>query len=204
MRARMALLMARKVVSLRAIVTKNKPKEMLEISSKGTVPILILPDGTIIDESLDIMIWALKENDPEDLLYADDPSMFKKMLEFITPFDNEFRTSLSAYKYNKRYHLEAELELRDECEVHVQRLESILEDQEYIIGNKLSLVDLAILPFVRQFANTDKKWFRSAGYPKVSLWLAKLLQSLLFTKTMREYPLWLENREEFLFYWDRK
>jgi glutathione S-transferase len=204
MRARLALLMARQVVSLRAIVTKDKPADMLAISPKGTVPILILSDGTIIDESLDIMIWALKSNDPDDLLYSQQPELYSEMLELISESDNEFRTSLSAYKYNKRYHLADEIKLRSECELFIQKIESMLTKQMFIMGDKLSFADLAILPFVRQFANTDKKWFRDSGYPKVTAWLAGLMQSLLFTKAMRKYPLWLENNEEFLFFWDRK
>jgi glutathione S-transferase len=204
MRARLALLMARKTVSLWAIVTKDKPPEMLAISKKGTVPILIFSDGKIIDESLDIMIWALKDNDPDDLLFKEEPDMYPKMLEFIHDCDHEFRTNLSAYKYNKRYHLEDELRLRSQCEEFIQRIETLLEQQDYIMGDRLGLVDLAVLPFIRQFSNTDKKWFREAGYPKVSSWLANLLQSLLFTRAMKEFPLWMENKEEFLFFWDRK
>ncbi len=204
MRARMGLLMARKVVLLRAIVTKDKPADMLAVSIKGTVPILLFSNGTVIDESLDIMIWALKENDPDDLLYSQRPEMYRQMLDLINNCDHEFRTNLSAYKYNKRYHLNDEPKFRTQCEVYIQKLESLLEKQDYIMGDKLSLVDLAILPFIRQFANVDKKWFRQSGYPRLSLWLASLLQSLLFLKTMQKYPLWLDTHEEFLFFWDRK
>lgn len=204
MRARMALLMSRKEVLLRAIVTKDKPKEMLEISPKGTVPILILSDGTLIDESLEIMIWALKENDPDDLLYSHHPDAYQEILDLIHDCDQEFRTNLSAYKYNKRYHMPQEVNLRAQCEVFIQRLESLLEKHEYIMGDRLSLADLAILPFVRQFANVDRKWFRETAYPCLTLWLANQMQSLLFTKTMRKYPLWLDCHEEFLFSWDSK
>jgi len=198
----MGLLMARKEVLLRAIVTKDKPADMLAVSAKGTVPILLFPDGTVIDESLDIMIWALKQNDPSDLLYSEQADMYPQMLDLINDCDHEFRTNLSAYKHNKRYHLPDELSLRTGCEVFLKQLESRLEQQDFIMGDKLSLVDLAVLPFVRQFANVDKKWFRQAGYPRLSLWLASQMQTLLFSKTMREYPLWLDCHEEFLFSWD--
>lgn len=197
MRARMALLMAKQEVLLRNIVTKDKPSEMLEISPKGTVPVLLFPDGTIIDESLEIMIWALNKNDPSDLLYHDLPDLYPQMLKLINHSDNDFRTNLSAYKKSKRYHMPEETELRTKCEEFIQELELSLESTDFLFGDKISLADLAILPFIRQFANTDKKWFRCAGYPRVSLWLANLMQSLLFTKAMRKYPLWLENREEF-------
>ena len=201
MRARMALLMAREVVLLRAIVTKDKPADMLAISPKGTVPILHLSDGTVIDESLDIMIWALNRNDPDDLLYSQRADRYLQMLNLINDCDHDFRTNLSAYKYNKRYHLDTEHKFRTQCEVFIQRLESWLEKQNYIMGDKLSLADLAILPFIRQFANVDKKWFRQSGYPRLSLWLAKQLESLLFLKSMQKYPLWLDTHEEVLFFY---
>ena len=94
-----------------------------------------------------------------------------------------------------------EVQLRTQCEVFIKRLESSLSDQNFLFGDKLSLADLAILPFARQFVNVEKSWFRSAGYPQLSCWLAGLLQSLLFSSAMRKYPLWLENRQEFLLTW---
>lgn len=204
MRARMALLMAKETVMLRAIVTKDKPKEMLKISPKGTVPILIFSDGTIIDESLNIMTWALNKNDPDDLLYKNQPDAYAGMLELINECDHEFRTNLSAYKNNKRYHLEDEYKFRANCEEYIQKLENLLKKQDYFMGDRLSLADLAILPFVRQFANVDKKWFRETDYPRLTGWLAKRMQSLLFNKTMRKYPLWVECQEEFELSWDSK
>lgn len=200
----MALLMARKKVLLRAIVTKDKPQEMLAISKKGTVPILVFSDGKVIDESLDIMIWALKQDDPDDLLYSQRPEMYQHMLDLISDCDLEFRANLSAYKHHKRYHLSDELKFRTQSEVFVKRLEFSLLEQDYIMGDKLSLADLAVLPFIRQFVSVDKKWFREAGYPRLSQWLSRHLQSLLFLKTMQEYPLWKKSHEEFLFFWDRK
>lgn len=198
----MGLMMARQDVLLRNIVTKDKPAEMLEVSPKGTVPILILNDGTVIDESLDIMIWALKQSDPSDLLYKELPDAYPQMIKLISDCDQEFRTNLSAYKKSKRYHLSDEIQLRIGCEEFIQRLESSLLQRDFLFGDKLSLADLAILPFVRQFVNVEKRWFRDAGYPRLTLWLANLLQSLLFTRAMVKYPLWLENHEEFLLTWD--
>ena len=202
MRARMGLLMAKQDVLLRAIVTKDKPEDMLAFSPKGTVPVLILTDGSIIDESLDIMIWALKKNDPDDLLISSRPDILAEMLRFIHEWDDELKPTLSAYKHAKRFHIDTEIHLRDQCEVFMKELESRLQKQKYFFGDKLSMADLAILPFVRQFVNVDKRWFRDAGYSRLSLWLAQRLQSLLFTKTMRKYPLWVECHEEFLFNWD--
>ncbi|MFT6070104.1 MAG: glutathione S-transferase [Bacteriovoracaceae bacterium] len=196
--------MAKEPVMLRAVVTKDKPADMLELSPKGTVPILLLLDGTLIDESLDIMIWALNKNDPDDLLFGEQPEVYSKMIELIKKGDGEFRTNLSAYKHHKRYHLEDEVKLRTLCEEYILELENLLSDKDFFMGDRLSLADLALLPFVRQFANVDKKWFRSAPYPRLTLWLKKQMQSLLFTKTMRKYPLWLETKEQYLFSWDSK
>ena len=202
MRARMALLMAKEDVLLRSIVTSDKPQEMLKISPKGTVPVLLLEDGTIIDESLEIMLWALKKNDPEDLLKADDASKLTDMLVLINECDTSYRVNLKAYKHAKRFHLETEEELRSASEVYIQKLENLLEKQSHFFGDSLSLADLAILPFVRQFANTDKKWFRDSQYQRLSKWLSAFMGTALFTKTMRKYPLWNEAQEEFLFNWD--
>jgi glutathione S-transferase len=202
MRARMGLMMAKQEVLLRNIVTKDKPQEMLKTSPKGTVPILLFEDGTVIDESLEIMIWALKKNDPSDLLYQALPDAYPQMLSLISDCDQGFRTNLNEYKNQKRYHLEKEIQFRSQCEEFIQLLESSLKDRDFILGDKLSLADLAILPFIRQFANVDKSWFRSAGYPRLSLWLANLMESLLFTKAMKKYPLWNDAHEEFLLSWD--
>jgi len=202
MRARMGLLMAKKEVMLRAIVTTNKPQEMLRISPKGTVPIIVFKDESVIEESLEIMIWALEQNDPEDLLYKEDSGKLFKILKLIHECDHSFRTNLSAYKYNKRYHLSEEINLRTKCEVFINKLELLLLENDYFLGSKLSLADLAILPFIRQFASVDKKWFREAGYPKLTNWLSNNMQSMLFSKTMKEYPLWLDSGQEFLFSWN--
>ena len=190
MRARMALLMAQEDVLLRAISTKDKPQEMLLVSAKGTVPVLVLEDGSFLDESLDIMLWALKKNDPQDLLKASTPSKLTEMLALIDECDVGYRINLKSYKHAKRFHLETEISLRSKCENYIQKLEDRLENQSYFFGESLSLADLAILPFVRQFANTDKKWFRDSHYQKLSQWLSNFMASVLFSKTMRKYPLW--------------
>jgi len=203
MRARMALLMAREDVLLRAIVTSDKPEEMLSISPKGTVPVLLLSDGSFLEESLDIMLWALKKNDPQDLLKLSEPSTLIEMLELVAECDRSYRVNLKAYKHAKRFHLETEVDFRSECEVYLQKLEDLLLKQNHLFGESLSLADLAILPFIRQFANVDKKWFRNAPYKNLSKWLSDLMGSALFTKTMRKYPLWNDAHEEFLFNWDK-
>ena len=197
-RARMALLMAAEEFMVRSILLKNKPRELLDISPKGTVPVLVLPDGTVIDESLDIMLWALKRNDPTDLLQKENPSALNEMLELIEKLDQEFRPSLNLYKEAKRSNADNVDELRKNAEVFIQKLEYILKEQNYLRGERISLADLAIFPFIRQFSNIEKKWFKISPYPNLSLWLEKQVQSDLFIKTMAKGPIWPDEPEEVL------
>ena len=147
------------------------------------------------------MLWALKRNDPQDLLKVSDPSILTEILTLIDECDVGYRANLKLYKHAKRFHLDTEIVLRSACEVYIQKLEDSLASQSYFFGESLSLADLAILPFVRQLANTDKKWFRETHYKNLSKWLSKQMGSILFTKAMRKYPLWNEGHEEFLFNW---
>ena len=201
MRARLGLLMAQQQVMLRAVTTKNKPEEMLTVSPKGTIPVLVLPNSShgqesiVIDESLDIMIWALQQNDPEDLLHKDNPSDFPAMVDLIQRNDKEFKPQLEIYKKAKRFHLKTEIEERQKCEVFIAELEQRLSS-EYFIGQKPSLIDYALLPFVRQFSRVSRPWFIQAPYPKLRVWLNGHLQSRLYSKAMAKFPLWLDEHEE--------
>jgi len=202
MRARLGLLMARQQVMLRAIVMKNKPEEMLQVSPKGTVPVLILADDSIVDESLDIMIWALNENDPEDLLHKESPSDLVAMIDLIKRNDKEFKPQLEIYKKSKRFRTGTEIEERQKCEVFIAELEALLADASRdgnFIGNKPSLIDYALLPFVRQFSRVNKAWFKTAPYPLLQVWLVEHLESRLYSKAMAKYPLWLDEHQECLF-----
>ena len=199
MRARMGILLARQSVMLRAIVLKNKPAEMLSASPKGTVPVLVVDDSTVIDQSLDIMLWALNENDPENLLHSDFPNFLPEMLCLINRFDEEFKTLLEKYKCAKRYHESNKIDCRQQCEVFINELEQRLTKNGFIMGDELSLVDFAILPFLRQFAKVDKKWFLQSPYPEVQRWLRAHLESKLYSKAMTQFPLWLDNHEDCLF-----
>ncbi len=200
MRARLGLWLAGQVVCVRAVNLKNKPPEMLAASVKGTVPILVLNEGeadeTILDESLDIMLWALKESDPKDLLYASQPLLLAKMLDLIKHNDIEFVKNLEKYKHASRYHDFSQLYYRRQCEVFVAQLEYRLQDQDFFMGNTASLADYALLPFIRQFARVDRKWYLQSPYPRLRGWLDKHLQQPLFTKAMTKYPLWIGSHEE--------
>ncbi len=204
MRARMGLLLAKQQVLLRAIVLKDKPAELLTASPKGTVPILMVnaaqtDSNLLIEESLEIMLWALAQNDPNNLLYSEDPNALPAMLALNHTSDTTFRDWLKKYKCAARYHDECEVEYRKHCETFINDLEQRLTRHTYLMGDTLSFADYAILPFIRQFAKVDRKWYLQAPYPKLQLWLNNHLQSPLFSKTMAKYPLWLENREDCLF-----
>ncbi len=205
MRARMGILMAQQTVLLRAVVTKNKPAEMLAISPKGTVPVLVInasrsqDNHQVIDESLDIMLWALAENDPQDLLYCNFPNGLPAMLQLVRENDDVFKPILEKYKRARRFSEVSEKFYRRECEVFIKSLEQRLSGQGYFLGDRASLADYALLPFVRQFSRVDKKWFAQAPYPNLKKWQEYFLQSPFFTKVMAKYPLWLDSGEECLY-----
>lgn len=203
MRARLGILLAEQQVMLRPIIMQNKPEEMLTASPKGTVPVLVLADGTVIDESLDIMLWALKRNDPQNLLYAqansDRNPTLEEMLKIINENDQEFKPSLENYKRAKRFHHDSEEADRLACEPFIQRLENRLSQHQFFMGETPSLLDYALLSFVRQFAKVNKPIFRDGPYANLQRWLDFHLQSRIFARAMVKYPLWLDSGEESLF-----
>ncbi len=199
MRARMGILLAQQVVLLRDIVMTNIPHEMFIASTKGEVPVLVIDNNSVIDESLDIMVWALNQNDPDNLLYSHQKNAFEYMLTLINRSDNEFVDALKQYKAASRYHDNAEIECRQQCEVFIGYLENCLEKHEYIFGNTPSLADYAILPFIRQFSRVDRKWYLQSPYPKLRAWLEKHYQNPLFSKAMKKYPQWLDIKEDIIF-----
>ena len=210
MRARLAILLAQQTVMLRAIVMQNKPPEMLVLSPKGTVPVLILDvtsesmnetenTETVIDESLDIMLWALKLNDPENLLYSQDADALAEMLQIIKNNDEDFKPKLEKYKRAKRFHGDDEEECRLQCEPFIQTLEHRLTQHGFLMGSTPSLLDYALLPFIRQFSRVNRQLYLQGPYTHLQRWLNHHLQSRLFTKAMTKYPLWLDNHEECIF-----
>lgn len=202
MRARLAILLAQQTVLLRAIVMQNKAPEMLALSPKGTVPVLVLEaedTKIVIDESLDIMLWALKLNDPENLLYSQDADALAQMLQIINGSDENFKPKLEKYKRAKRFHGDDEEECRLQCEPFIQKLEHRLTQHEFLMGSTPSLLDYALLPFIRQFARVNRQLYLQGPYTHLQRWLNHHLQSRLFTKAMTKYPLWLDNHEECIF-----
>ena len=199
MRARLGLLLSKQPVMIRDIVMTNIPKEMFTASSKGEVPVLVLDDGTVIDESIDIMRWALNINDPQDLLYKHQSNLTEEIENLIQHCDNEFVEALKKYKAASRYHDDAEVDHRQNCEVIIRDIENRLSKQKYIFGDKPSLADYAILPFIRQFSRVDRKWFIQSPYPKLRSWLEWHYQNPLFSKAMKKYPQWLDEKQDIIF-----
>jgi len=202
MRARFAIFLAKQPVMLRAIVMQNKPSEMLALSPKGTVPVLVIEmknKKVIIDESLDIMLWALKLNDPENLLYSQNADALTQMLRIINDNDKNFKPKLEQYKRAKRFHGNDEEQCRLQCELFIQELENRLMQHEFLMGSTPSLLDYALLPFIRQFSRVNRQLFLRGPYVHLQSWLNHHLQSRLFSKVMFKYPLWLDHHEECIF-----
>ena len=160
----------------------NRPPELLAVSIKGTVPVLCINDTTVIDESLDIMKWALIQNDPNLWIHYNKEMQF----DIIEENDNEFKYWLDRYKYYDRYPENNRDYYRAKCDRYLTRLNQLLEKNQYLLTNKLLLVDVAIVPFIRQFANVDKYWFKET-YAKLSSWLNNIIESKLFISVMDKY-----------------
>ncbi len=186
-RARMAMQYAGTTAELREIVFRNKPAGMLEASPKGTVPTMILNDGSVLDESEDVMRWALAQHDPAQWLKPEEEQAIR---ELVDENDGSFKTSLDRYKYADRYPEFSRETYRARCEVFLARLEQRLQTSAYLLGESISIADIAIFPFIRQFAFVDKAWFDQAPYPHLQRWLEAFLASDLFTAVMLKYPVW--------------
>ncbi len=178
MRARMAIYSAKIPHEHREVDLKNKPAEMLELSPKGTVPVLFLPDGRVLEESLDIMVWALN--------YF---SLSTQEQDLITQNDTSFKKALDRYKYPGRYQEERESNYRELCMVFVEKLERLLNP--YLGGEKPTLAGMAIFPFIRQFSCVDSDWFEAQPYPRLKKWLNDFLSSELYQEVMEKHPLWI-------------
>ena len=185
MRARMALRYSAVAVDIVEVSLKAKPAEMLALSGKGTVPVLSV-DGRVIDESLDIMRWALAQNDPQDWLLKDDPVAAEQIAPLIEQNDQVFKVHLNRYKYAERYPEQPMEVYRSEGEVFLRRLDQLLEGRDYLLADHPSLADVALMPFVRQFAHVDREWFGQTPYLRLQAWLQRLLESDLFTSIMKK------------------
>ena len=195
-RARLALKVSALDVVLREIKLSNKPAEMLTCSPKGTVPVLLLPNGTVIDESKDIMEWALNQSDPNSWL-SDDVAVQQKDEVLIDYNDNEFKKYLDLYKYADRYPEKSVEYYRQQGEVFLEKLECELNKTKFILKDNITFVDMAIFPFIRQFAFVDKDWFDKSQYKKLKKWLELLLGTSLFNDVMKKHPVWSKEDNSF-------
>ncbi len=192
MRARLALKISDISYQHREIILRDKPASMLAFSPKGTVPVFITQSGRVIDESLDLMQWALAQNDPNNWLGKNQA----ETLKLIAGNDGPFKHHLDRYKYPSRYgdvdRGATDPEHRDKACMIIADYESRLRAHDNLIGDAASLADFAIFPFVRQFANTDRDWWDRASFPKTQAWLERHLSSALFQSVMIKHPLWTE------------
>ncbi len=189
MRARLAIAATDISVELREVILRDKPDEMLEVSPKGTVPVLVLEDKAVIDESRDIMEWALAKADKLGWK-SFSGEVLVDMDSLIDESDGPFKAALDAYKYGSR---DDAIDTSIECGLGAEfmmKLNGMLEGQAYLFGDKFSFADGAILPFVRQFAHVDREWFWSQDWPNVITWLESFLDSAQFKSIMTKYPQW--------------
>lgn len=200
MRARLALAVSGVHCEVREVVLRSKPAEMLAVSHKATVPVLVLASGEVIDESLDIMLWALRHHDPEQWL-APPQTPLQDMLALVAANDLTFKHDLDRYKYPNRYLMASPspsaLDLTAFAQTHraagakwLRQLEAMLTAQN-LFGASASLADAAVLPFVRQFAHTDAAWFAEQPWPRLRAWLARFEASDLYRTVMVKHLTWV-------------
>lgn len=189
MRARLALWVSAQVCELREVVLAHKPAALLAASPKATVPVLITAQGQVLDESLAIMLWALRQHDPLNWL-GDEAQLTQVSLPWIGRCDTEFKPHLDRYKYPNRYALPSGDAHRAQGAVFLNDLNLALGQQAGLSGPHPGLADMAIAPFVRQFAHTDAPWFAAQPWPALQAWLAAFEASALFSSVMEKYPPW--------------
>ena len=199
MRARMALYLSKTVVELREVSLRNKPQSMLEISPKGTVPVLLLDDGSVIDESIEIIEWCIKKK----------KDMFKDTLkkeqelfveDTIKLFDEKFKFHLDRYKYATRYEDVDEILHRDSCVEILKTMEKKISKNKFFYTNHVNKIDICILPFIRQFRIANPEWFdRQNEFPKVQKWLDSFLKSSILEEIMVSHEVWKEDNPAIFF-----
>lgn len=189
MRARMALHVSGTPYELREIQLRNKPVSLLAASPKGSVPVLVLPDGKVIDESWEIMLWSLRQRDPENWL-GDTGRHIEDAWPLVEENDSHFKAALDRYKYADRHPAHPQAHYRTQGESFLQKIEAHLAGRAYLLGDTLTLADAAIFPFIRQFAGVEPDWFSRSPYPRVRRWTEAQTKSALFTAIMQKFPEW--------------
>jgi glutathione S-transferase len=190
MRARLALHVSGVAYEHREVALKAKPAEMLAASPKGTVPVLCLPDGKVLEQSLDIMHWALQQNDPQAWLPHTSDALASTQAD-IALNDGEFKAHLDRYKYPQRFGLLDGLPSRAKGAEVLLGWQARLQTQLYLSGERWGLLDACVAPFVRQFARTDRAWFDAQPWSELAQWLLAFENSEAFLAVMHKHPLWV-------------
>jgi UPF0176 protein len=196
-RARLAIRVSGVRVALREVVLRNKPEALLQASAKATVPVLQLPDGRVLEQSLEIMRWALEQHDPQRWLRHQDQA---DALALIALNDGPFKEALDRYKYASRHAERPMHAWRDEAiELMLAPLNARLADRLYLLGDTPALADMAIAPFIRQFAAVDPGWFDTAPFGPLRAWTHRIVSSGLFDSVMRRFTPWQPGNPEAIF-----
>ena len=189
MRARLALAVSGQACELREVVLRAKPAELITASAKASVPVLVLPSGEVIEQSLDIMRWALQRDDPARWLSVK-PEQAAQEQALIDDCETSFKHHLDRYKDPGRYVDVKALQHRAAAADWLSQLERHLTPEGWLFGPSASLADMAIAPFVRQFAQADPLWFEQQDWPALQAWLNRIVSSALFEGVMHKYPAW--------------
>ena len=199
MRARMALCLSKTIVELREVSLRNKPQSMLEISPKGTVPVLLLDDGSVIDESIEIIEWCI--NNKKDMFkdtLNKDQVLFTE--DAIKLFDEKFKFHLDRYKYASRYENVDATSHKDACLDILKTLDKYIYNTKWFFSNNINKIDISVLPFIRQFRIADPEWFdANQDIPNIQIWLKNFLQSKLLNIVMVNFEVWEPNNPIKLF-----
>jgi glutathione S-transferase len=191
MRARLAIAASGQACELREVVLRDKPPALLKASPKATVPVLVDSDGHVIDQSLDIMLWALRRNDPQAWLTPQQDGL-EAMLALVADCDENFKPKLDRYKYPQRFQELSGDRFRDDAAAWLESLDRRLAGQVFLFGSRPALADMAIAPFVRQFAHVDPTWFLDRPWSHLQRWLSGWKDSSLLEIVMAKYPPWQE------------
>jgi len=181
-RSRLALYQAKIDYESIEISLKDKPIDFLALSPKGTVPVLVDNNGKVIEESLEIMIWALNKSDPDNWILNDN----NLSQELINENDFSFKKNLDRYKYADRFPEYSKEYYRAQCELFINILNEKLKSKNYLMIDKISLADIAIFPFIRQFALVDEDWFLNSKYRELKKWLQRFIESQMFKDVMQK------------------
>ena len=194
MRARLVLYACEITCELREVILRNKPQEMIDISAKATVPVLLLPDATVIDESYDIILWAIKQNDPNNW-----SSHLEETTYLVKINDDQFKIHLDKYKYSSRHPELPKEGHRENATFFLEQLDQLLGKKKFLSADHQTVTDLSIFPFIRQFAFVDKNYFDQLDFPNLQRWLNWNLNSPLFSNIMQKYECWEKGQKKTLF-----